>query len=85
MIFSQFQECRSTQLKPIGHFVFLLARSFRALIFCLYGKKTRVRVKTACKNSFSVLRKVEKRTEFNQIFSKPNCPIAKVESLILEP
>ena len=37
-IFSQFQECLSTQLQPPGHSVVLLARSFRALIFCLCSK-----------------------------------------------
>ena len=84
MVFShQFQECLSTQLKPPGHSVFLLAKSFRALIFCLYSKNN-VGVKIASKNFSSMLRKVEKRTKFDQISTKPDCPIVRVGSLIPE-
>ena len=42
-------------------------------------------VKTAFKNSFSVLRKVGKRTKFGQLSPKPDCLWARVGSSIPEP
>ena len=53
--------------------------------FLFFYKKYRVVVKTAFKNSHSVLRKVEKRTELGRIPTKPAFPIVRVGSLIPEP
>ena len=50
--------------------------------FLFFYEKQRVVVKTACKNSNSVLRKVEKRTELGRISTKH---IVRVGSLIPEP